>query len=299
MLQSFFKKKIINNISASIAILSILFFTASCTKSHYIKSHNLTLKDCENLTSFFKELLFEHGGAYTLFGDKPITIEVRNDYDEEDFNKLNEYFQNHPEIPLIQVERNIDKTWKDWQRLANNFDLTNYILAEIKPDHYGEKESLLVFINIKRTALILQKYYDYFKRTVGYDFNPIDIIFELKNGNQTFWKTVFSHYALCGILLGYGSENAWLFEWYMKNKNNPFLTNIQKKAKPSDNTDPRVKADVYIYNVPFRMPVFSCLDKEKSNKFIKKYSKKRKEIVSYYKNKNFLEVTLKKLESKD
>lgn len=280
-------------------ILSIFFFTGSCNKPLSNKRYNLTSKEHENLTHFFKELLLEHGGAYTLFGDKPVTIEDIRDYNEEDFKKLNEYLKNHPEIPVLYVDRKIDETWKDWQRLASNFELTNYILAEINPIDFPEKTSLLVFINIKNTILILQKHYDDFKRVVGHDFNPVEVVFELKNGKQEFWDKVLYHYALCGILLGYGYENAWLFEWYMSRKNNPFLNNLQKNTTPSDNSDPRVKADCYLDKTPFRMPIFSCLDKKRSNKLIKKYSKTRKEIARYYKNHDFLEVTLNKLTSKD
>lgn len=283
----------------------ILFFFLSiffcgCDKKYPITEppsqfDGLSLNDKEKLTSFFNELLFVYGGAYTLFGsNKPITIEPLLYYDAKDFKKIGEYIKNHPDLDVINIDRRLEETWADWKKLSSRHETANYILTEIKLDNFSAKESLLVFINIKNTSKILKQYYDDFKKEVGKDFDPDDVINNI-NKNGVFWKKIFKNHALAGILLGYGYDNAVLFNRFMT-IGDPYVKNLHKNSYPSE--DSREKAKYYINDIPFRLPIFVCLDEKQSKELIKKYSSERKKIIKTYKNKDFLIYTLEKLASK-
>jgi hypothetical protein len=194
-----------------------------------------------------------------------MTVESFYDYSEEDFKKMNEYFRNHPEITVIQMERKIDETWKDWIRLSDKIKLTNYVLREIKLKHSSKKESLLVFINIKNTALTLEKYYNDFEKAVGYHFDPLKVVLELERGKQDFWEIIVCDKKLLGILLGYGYENACLCSWYSQDHNHPFLINLYEHSYPSENNEPRITSHFFIDHTPFRLPIFACLEPKAIN----------------------------------
>lgn len=276
-------------------LLSTFFY--SCNKQFQSentqnKLEQLSFEEKENLTTFFNEFLFNHAGAYTLFGNcKSVTIEPLLHYDFEDFRKIDEYIKNHPKLKVIKVERKLEETWKDWKKLSDKFEIKNYILTELK---FSEKESLLIFLNIKNTIKVLEQYYDDFKRVTKEDFNPIDVISRIKNKDDDFWKKIFKNHALVGILLGYGYDNASLFNLFMTN-DDLYLKNLHQNSKPSE--DSRKKSKYYINNIPFRLPIFVCLNKKQSDELIKKYSDERKKILKLYKNKDFLSVTIEKLTS--
>lgn len=59
--------------------------------------------------------------------------------------------------------------------------------------------------------------------------------------------------------------------------------------------DPRLEAECYLNNKPFRIPVFVILDEAEGKSIMQKYRKERQQIKKLYQGRNFLEVTLKKL----
>src|SRR3990167_5722831 len=148
----FIKQLLLKNIKQKSLIIfflmSIFFYSCSnkkLTVNAVSQSEKLSEKDKENLTLFFDELLFIHGGAYTLFGDnKPVTIEPLLYYDAEDIEKISEYIKNHPDVEVIKTERHLEETWKDWKNLSGRYKMDNFIFKEIKLDKFSETESLLL-----------------------------------------------------------------------------------------------------------------------------------------------------------
>ncbi len=81
----------------------------------------------------------------------------------------------------------------------------------------------------------------------------------------------------------------------MNNSNNLVINNLHKNSRPSDSSDPNIKSKFKVNKQAFRLPIFACFDDKQSSKLIQKYSENRKQIMNYYSNRDFLDVTLNQL----
>lgn len=257
---------------------------------HHFIAINLFLSSCHHetigpekraeITGFFEEFLLEHGGAYTLFGSKPVTIEDLVDCSEQALQNLQEYLNNHPEVETILVDRKLEEGWEAWKTIPNKHLAKNFILTEIEfPDC-----RMLLFINIKNTIAVMRENHILFSEVLGNHFNPETVVIELQNGIQDSWRQILANYKLTGILLGYGKENARRFK-----------ERKEGEVAPSENNDPRIKAECYLNGRPFRVPIFVILDEIESDAVVKKYKKEREEIKLKYQGRDFLDVTLSNL----
>jgi hypothetical protein len=179
-------KKIMIILYSCFFVMSMVFLNVSCVKKEKPKKQLPSSIDREKLTLFFKEVLSDENNFCTLIGDKPVSIECLVYYGEEEFKRLNQYILDHPELDVIEVDRYLEETWKYWEEVSHNFDIVNYVFAEVCPFPASKKVSIMIFINVKNTALILQKYYEDFRRVVGYDFHPLQVILDLKEGKKDF-----------------------------------------------------------------------------------------------------------------
>jgi len=281
-----------------------MFFCLSCSKKAPVKK---TIEE-HHLRKFFHRILLESGGAYTLFGDKPMTIEDMFFYDKEDLKKMEkrfqEYLKKNPNFQSRRVEVTLQDDWKASKDFLSQLKMDNFILVEF-PDQFAYKSSTIVLINIEKTALTLQKYYSEFIAELQMDFDPLKIVYEIKDPSSKFWQKVWEKPFLLGLLLGYGYENARLCSWciFHHDSTGPeiksFITFLNKKAYAADTNDPLIKYPTKLDGKPFRLPIFACHDKETSQALIEKYKRQRKEILRIYKNKDFLQVTLNKLQNNE
>ena len=262
-----------------ILIFFLSIFICSCSRSSVLKE-----RERVTLTSFFEELLLENGGAYTLLGSKPVTIEDLIDTSPEKYNKLQEYLADHPEIPILEIERHLEEGWEVLKQKPIPFS-NRFILTEVKCGSY----SLLVFLNTELTIRSMKEHYSEFKRIYVSDFDPIAEVENLRLGKHDLWRRIFRDFVCIGVLLGYGIENARLFE---KLYGELAKGNLQEEYQPSENNDPRIKADCYLNGVPFRIPIFVMFDKRESEELLSKYNNERERIKKFYDKKNFLDETL-------
>ncbi len=228
----------------------------------------------------------EHGGAYTLLGSKPATVEDLVDMSPENSQQLQEYLAAHPDLSTIEIERYLEEGWD----LLKQKPLTlskRFILTEVNCESY----SLLVFLNTELTLQAMKNHYHEF--AFAGDFDPVREIEHLRTGKHEFWKRVFNDFICQGILLGYGIENGRIFEQLFKERASGTL---QEEYLASENNDPRVRAEYYLNNVPFRLPIFVMFDRNESEQLVSKYKNERDEIRKFYAHKNFLDETLAILE---
>ena len=249
-------------------------FSCSCSRQSFSSDER------DKVTGFFEKLILEHGGAYTLFGSKPITIESLIDISEENLQKIREWLLKHPEIETVgEVERKLEEGWDIWKK-RKQFSL-RFILREIDLDG----DQMLVFMNTQMTEKALLKDYETFRQIVGKDFDAKQEIAAFRSGLTPFWQKLLLDYKAKGILFGYGYRNASLF-----------LNECGKSGyRPSENNDPRLQAECVLNDKPFRIPIFVMFDKSESQKLIKQYKKEREEIKKVYEDRDFLTVTLNEL----
>lgn len=251
---------------------------SSCNQSEEMLVH----KQREKIRPFFEELLLEHGGAYTLFGSKPITVEPLLDCSDEAFQELQVYLAEHPDLDSILVDRKLEEGWEEWKKLGQ--PSPNYILTEVVFD--GHKE--LVFANVKNAITVIRDNYDYFKSVLGQDFSPEELVQQLRIGKHDFWRKLLSDYVAMGILFGYGRKNAFLFEKRVHEKKFDL-------GRASECSDPRMDAECYLEGKPFRIPIFVMLDEDESKHLVSRYKEERGQIKRRYLGRDFLQVTWQKL----
>jgi len=260
--------------------LSIVLSSCCRTKE------TLNQNEREKIAAFFEELLLEHGGAYTLFGSKPMTNEPLVDTSEEAVQKLQQYLSEHPEIEVIWIDRKLEEGWKEWKRNPQNTLQKNFILAEVDLKDY----KAVILLNVASTISVLYENYADFKKIVGCDFDPTELIQQLRAGKIDLWSRLLRDCKALGILLGYGYQNSCLFE---KRMNEDCIE--PRAPNPSENNDPRLKAEYVLNDKPFRIPIFVMLDESESKSLVAKYKKEREQIKAIYEGKDFLDVTLAKL----
>lgn len=253
-----------------ICFLSILVF--GCTRSS-----SFSREEERILTHFFQELLLEHGGAYTLFGSKPATIENLLEISPQLQEEIQSYLKAHPEISSVQVERHLEEGWEILKRKPLPFS-SRFILTEVNCGDY----SLLVFLNREKTLSVLHRYPEEFRKVVGNVFQPKQAIEDLRRGNHEIWKKIFQNPVCKGILLGYGIENARLFQTHRSK--NSYL--------PSENNDPRIQPSCVLQGVAFRLPIFVMFHPEESAVLLSQYKQERRNILQIYEGQDFLKRTL-------
>jgi hypothetical protein len=236
----------------------------------------------EKMQGFLEELLLEHGGAYTLFGSKAVTMENLLDYSPEDIVALREYFQQHPKVDYVLVDRQLEEGWEAWKNQAMPVS-KKYVLAEV----IFPCSHMLVFVNIPNTIDVMNRHRGEFEEILGKGFEVQEIIEELQAGTYSKWVKLLSDPLTSGILLGYGTENARLFRDNLRN--GAVVTEIM----PSENNDPRLKAECTLNGRPFRLPIFGIYDQSASQRLLAQYKKERSTIQKYYSHKDFFDVTMK------
>jgi hypothetical protein len=268
-----------------------------CTSSNNTDLKTLSTSERTAIESLFSHLLLSEGGAYTLFGSKPMTFEVFSEVSE---GEKQEFFSisSHP---VIKNELNFFENWKIWGRVKNQYPMIRFLFFERKPPSFSKGGSAVFLVNIATTAGVLQKNYQKFRAAFAKDFDPLDVVFEMEDDRSAFWNTVLDREDLLAILLGYGEENGWFFvkvkEWEEQKdhrgdgKKDHFLASLSKQT-PASNA-------LASFDVLFPIPSFGCYAPEESTFLVKKYERERKMIEKIYRGKDFVQVTLDRLTSKD
>lgn len=274
---------------------TLLFLAGSSCSSN---SQNDSFLDEEHraLESLFAHFLLYEGGAYTLFGTKPLSFVVFSripDQEKQEFFS----FSTHP---ILVNELNFFENWNIWKRLESRFSMSRFLFFERKPPPFSTGDSSVFLVNISTTASILQKHYERFKAVIGRDFDPLDSVFEIQDVGSKFWDIVLAREDLLGILLGYGEANPTLFvqvkEWekqksQIDSPKNRFFSSLSTQT-PGSNS-------FASFDVSFPLPCFGCYEKEESASLIKKYENERKMIKALLYRKDFVQIAIDRLLSRE
>ena len=284
-----FSKKKWHLISYFVLFFFLLFFVSGCN----IKKPNpykLSQEDYQALKDFFEGFLFREGGVYTLFGEKPITFDILSD-----FSTLEE----EGSLPKIK------NSWLNgWKKVSHRLKTPLFLLTE-RSSPFSKENRAVFLVNIEATASMLKTRYSEFRNFIGYDFDPLSIVFDIEDSESIFWDKILTDDYFLGLVLGYGDINAWLhkccFEDYKngkfggknQDKIKAFLSKILNRT-PTSHNFANCKEDIL-----FALPTFGCFNSRQSLFFIKKYKKDRERIRKIYKGKDLITVTLDRLTSKD
>lgn len=258
----------------------------------------MTKEEHQSLEGLFSHLLFQEGGVYTLFADKPISFDIISEIPSEE---KEEFLSTQSSHIILQNSLNFKQNWETWERVKGHFQISRYLFVKRKSPAFSSYPEAIFLVNILATASILNKYYSLFKEVAGFDFEPIDIVFEIENNGSLFWEKVLNNHKLLGILLGFGKDNATLFEKLLKyeqrvgdkkQKKSFFFQSLAEQNPGSNSLSS-------FWDLFFPLPSFSCYSESESIRLIKKYEKQRNRIRKIYKRKDLVNVSLKRLTSQD
>lgn len=219
---------------------------------------------------FLNELLFQEGGCYTLFGDKPMTSILVYKGKPEDFSI--EYLSKEGAKEAFFIDDRTAENFDAWNRFSKKLHFKNFFFVDFcHPD--DPTCNFIFFVNIKKTKKIFNNYRNLFHKIIG-SLTWEEMLLELKRPNLRIWNVLFKDHFLAGILYGFGEENCKAF---CDLPDKRFFSQLfEKKASKSD----------------FPIPIYVISEKDLTSK---KYQKQREKIKKNYKNKSILDVTLRAL----
>lgn len=312
-----------------ILLIASFFLVCSCGhKNRAMKYSYASKEEKDALEKFFRNLLFLEGGAYTLLGSKPITIFDLIEVDQTIID-LNELLPDLPSRIFINKNNEADmklyhslnsqqkrratifsdkdyifdtvKLWKTWEQFCTRLDLSNkYLLFKTEYTSF-EKEDLdpscnngyhITFVNVLKTACLLNQHYEIFKQAFGSDFDPIEETLNITNPDSKLWKFLHSenpqdYYQEVGLLLGYGFENTQIFKWKNTSNNNFFQ---QIKGSSASNLNETLQNPHPFSSNNFPLPTFITYFPINTTQV--QYTQEKSQIMQFYQNKDLVEATL-------
>ncbi len=236
----------------------IIFFVSACKDSHkQTLQFDLSLEEKQWMEKFFDDLLFVEGGAYTLWGSKPITEIVLYHYTDDEMNEmLKGLSQEEKENCYLDDDYDLPLNWEKWEKIHTRFPIKKHLIFR---SHYDEdgKASFVYIVDILKTAVVLESNYELFRRAVGFDFHPFEVVLEMPIRESTFWQKVRESKdgaLLWGLLFGYGKINACAFYW--KYFDCPQSCKGFIDSYPCEFSNPPPKGQVHISIDHFTIPSF-------------------------------------------
>ena len=229
---------------------------------------NIPKEDYQALDALFRCLVFERYFAYTLFGSKPMTH--YGAFCEQHYQKIT-----HPGSKFIFL--NYWKVWKKYSHLPE-FQTANFVFIE-------EKDSELFrvhFLNKKNVIRNVKDNIHVFQEVLGDNITPeqvLDLILKSNNVDEALGAGDL----LCGILFGFGIENARAFH------------QIYQLGLPLKNDAAPFHNEEFVpYLLP--LPYFMVFQPSTQTEMLRKqYQQEREKILELYSKGNFLEITLTQL----
>jgi hypothetical protein len=278
-------------------LLSIIFLIfTSCQPSSGKETHSNVISEEEKewLTQFFRDIMLYENGIYTLWGAyKPMTIVQVDVYSEEQKKAFYDAMtEEEKKNGFVLEEYSLPETWRKWRQISHRFPMKRYMLFESGlSQEYDPESFFIVFVDVLKTAVVIQNNYEAFRKAMGGDFHPLELTLSMNQEDSIFWKKLESHSHLYGLLFGFGDMNSYLFHW--KHFDHPQTCDeFCEKVKTITNQEP-IGGQVKFTIDNFRLPSFISFNE--IDPMIDLYKEERLKIRAMYKDKEFLDVTLQKL----
>lgn len=259
----------------------------------------IPLKDKQKLDYFFRKFFVTDFLGYVLFGEKPCAFTGFND-------KLINFNKNSRSISwpfIIPSNLRFRTSYKTWIKYKDYFSFSNFLI----------KEEVNPWTGVGTLIVIINKHL--FLKTVKANIDDFERVLKRKVSLEELWKQVLekplfsevlkSHDGLIGTVLGYGRNNS--FEFHKKS----FLNQPSILKNPWENCSTYEQNNKDIQKISFFnqfsgnfsqdlrltfLPGFmAIIDSSETNQILKKYLICREKMLNFYKDKNFLETTLKLL----
>lgn len=287
-----FRKVFFNTRFYNLFLILSIILLSSCHSHKKEPTHfNLSPEERMWLTQFFEDVMLCESGIYTLWGSKPLTLIAIEQYSDEEkqafYNALTEDEKNEWQLCMGY---SLDKTWFQWEKIQHRFPMNRYMffkMDQLQDDHVF----FVLFVDVLKTAAVIQNNYDAFRKVIGKDFHPLELTLNMKGKDAILWKKIEENAHLLGILFGFGTTNSYLFQW--QHFDHPESCNDFCKNLVSYFSENSFKKEVKYTIDEFSIPGFKSFNA--IDPMVNTYNKERMKIKEFYKDNDFLDLTLKKL----
>lgn len=301
-----------------------------------------SLEQKKALEKFFRNILFFERGIYTLLGSKPITTFDLLEFEKTFKNHFPDTSQ-YPEHRIYLNKNNRDDLqlytslkhkkntvlvsnqdyifdnralWQEWEHFRQTINISKKYLIIKREFSPEEKRDLdpsckngyhIVLVNTLETAYLLKTHYEFFKKLLGEEFNPLEEVLNIENADSALWKCLFdanpadAHQAK-GLLLGCDYKDVQFFSWKYDRSLKRFASkNLiafldQLEGYPTETLDTVLHKSHPFSAKNFPLPAFVTFSPLPVTRI--RYEKEREEIMKFYKGKDFVESTLDILTNK-
>jgi hypothetical protein len=186
-------------VSCSFLVL-LLFNKQEITR----KLHSLPAEEKFFLEAFFRTLISTDNGSYVLFGDKPASLMVYREWQSYDPHPISRF----PSRTDFSPER---KGFKIWQKYQHLFPSKSYIIVKIT-SCFSDHLAATFLIHKERLLKNLCQHFSDFQSAFP-QFKSSECLLDALLTDPSILRQICSkHELLLGIILGFGKENAELFE---------------------------------------------------------------------------------------
>jgi hypothetical protein len=255
----------------------------------------ISSEEREWMTQFFSEIMLFNHGVYTLLGThKPMTMIPVGNYSEAEMQALyDSYSKEEDDEDGFSIDVSEGYTlagaWNKWELISHRFPMKKYMLFKMESE--DSHLFFIVFLDIIKTAIVIQENYDTFKKAIGFDFHPLEMTMQMNQKDSVFWKNLNSYHY--GLLFGFGKVNSQLFQWkYFDHPESCDKIMINIKPANSNNYSQlrgKIKFTIDNLQIPSFM-IFNDLEP-----IMNIYKQERKMIKKIYKDDNFFDLTLQKM----
>lgn len=274
--------------------ISIQFsLSSSCVSKNTIYNIEIAIEDREILNTFFGALISSEYFGYVLCGSKPVGLLSLSLNPQFPIRRLNQLFT------YMRIKSILMNGWCVWEKYQSKIYNSNFILLR-------NNDNNLFYVNKKTVLDVVGRNIDKFKEKICKDVTPEEILNMICSSK--FSQQDFKSQCLLGILLGYGTENSMAYEYRTNLENqlqNPLLGNESQKLIAEALNKLNRKLDCfpnepyeYQENINITWPLGFVITKTKKSRsenveLFKKYRADREIIAEAYKNRNFLDTTLR------
>lgn len=244
------------------------------------KLRALSPQEKQDLAFFVDQIVSFDSYPYTLVGYKPMSI---SNVIVEDTEDLPFFWKEDFKRPKYQTLKRGYLVWEKYQSLfpSKNLILTNYSFL-------GKGRKEIALICPKACINTIQENLDDFQEILGKACTSEEVLWILTHPEHSDFHTMIDHTRLIGILLGFGRNNAYLYEQYRGGVSRS-VTGYWGAKQDSL----QMFSDEWPWPGAILSPGFACDPTTEETQRLTKHYKKAKRIVRWtYFLRNKLEVTL-------
>jgi hypothetical protein len=237
------------------------------------KLESLTSEEKKDLTNFFKICSYSYQFSYTIFGEKPMSLDGLG-LNRPKFEDLE-----YKEDEWVRSSYRKKEGWDVWKKHFQDLPLNNFSLIFYPVPNHPELIHFSI-INHKMFLDIVEKHIEEFHKVLNRKISSQEILNGYIKAEGEIFERIKNHEGLLGIILGYGKENS--FKYMRKEKLSPSVDPLSLKGRDMSE---------------MLLPTFMVAEgSEETKKIMASFSKQRERINKlYYQKENFLELVLLKL----